>query len=176
MDFKSNFDDINRNPINTDFFISVNIKNTQVVKPKRINLKNKISISNESTHVNKINEVKTKLNKSKTHISKENLEERKAKKTDAYHQNTDKSMGLMNAVPPTLPSIFNHNYNLERNITNNSISFGKLNKELIPVPFYNHFMVAGGRRLIDEKKYIQSTITQRNKKKLLTIVYFTPKK
>ena len=85
----------------------------------------------------------------------------------------------MKNCPPKIPDLFKNIYNLDKkNIINNSNTkaFGKLNKETIPIVFYNHLMMNENyKKFSKNKNYFKSSITQRNKKKLLTILYYSPK-
>ncbi len=86
-------------------------------------------------------------------------------RTDIYTQNKD--ISCLKKMPPNVPELFNHNYNLEN--INNSKTYGEINNEKISIIFYNHLMLTNC-------KYFKSSITTRNKKKMLTVIYYTPKK
>lgn len=80
---------------------------------------------------------------------------------------------------PKLPNIYNHEYNLENKNTSNyyNQTYEQLNKDIIPICFYNHLMIRENAKNIMNKKnkYFKTSITERNKKKLLTIIYYSPK-
>lgn len=80
---------------------------------------------------------------------------------------------------PNLPNIYNHEYNLENKNTSNycNQTYEQLNKDIIPICFYNHLMIRENAKNIMNKKnkYFKTSITERNKKKLLTIIYYSPK-
>lgn len=95
------------------------------------------------------------------------------KRVDLYGQIND--IKCLKEYPPKKPDLYNHKYNLKNKLKlfKENEEFGSLNKEIVPIIFYNHFMVN-----VNNKKFKQKsvyTITQRNKKKLLTIVYYLPK-
>ena len=94
-------------------------------------------------------------------------------KDDLYTQN--KSLTFMKQFPPKVPEILNHNLNLE-NISKTN-TYGKLNKETLPHVFYNHLMLSNdyNKDLSVKKSYFKASVTKRNKNKILTIVYYTPK-
>lgn len=74
----------------------------------------------------------------------------------------------MKKLPPKIPDIYIHEYNLNKNIKTKNETYGKITKGTIPSVFFGHLM-------IEKKQSItKSCITQRNKKKLLTIVYYAP--
>ena len=75
----------------------------------------------------------------------------------------------MKPTPPELPNIYNHEYNF-MNPKNNSTNetYGEIYKGKIPVLFFNHLMVE------KKKSFKKSSVTQRNKKKCLTIIYYSP--
>ena len=81
----------------------------------------------------------------------------------------------MKKTAPKSPELFNHDYNFENK--NDSLSSQKLNKGIIPSIFYNHFMVGTNNEyfLNYKKNYLKSSVTQRNKNKMVTIIYYSPK-
>ena len=185
-----NIKDININP-NSDsntFQLkeikdSNNIDNT-VLKEKNNNLNNKINNNNASIPEDKESKGKKKNgNKNKIIIPKKKHKRKLESKFQEYRQDKDISC-MANTPPPELPQIFKHSYNLESINNDNTINknsstaYGKINKELIPISFYNHLMMTerNSYGIYNNKKYIKNCITQRNKKKLLTIIYLTPKK
>jgi len=95
------------------------------------------------------------------------------KRTDLYEQIKD--IKCLKEYPPKMSDLYDHKYNLRSKLKlfkENEV-FGILNKDIIPNIFYNHLMVS-----INNKKFKKNsiyTITQRNKKKLITIVYYLPK-
>ena len=88
--------------------------------------------------------------------------------TEAYVQDND-ILNYMKKNPPKLPNIYNHDYDFKSSDKNyNNDTCGKINKGAIPVVFLGHLM-------IEKKKVFNNlSITQRHKKKLLTIIYYTP--
>ena len=110
-----------------------------------------------------------------TVISEIFLEIKKVEKNkdDLYTQN--KSLTFMKQFPPKVPEILNLNLNLE-NISKTN-TYGKLNKETLPHVFYNHLMLSNdyNKDLSVKKSYFKASVTKRNKNKILTIVYYTPK-
>ena len=95
---------------------------------------------------------------------------------ELYTQKVDVS--IMKKSPPKIPGLFFHNYNFEENetISKSNETFGKLNKDIVPITFYGHLMInKSGKKIINNcKKYMKTSITQRNKNKLLTIIYYSP--
>ena len=126
----------------------------------------KININNASIHknVNKRDFITSKIKK--TEISK----------NDIYTQN--KNINCMKKVPPKIPELFSGEYNLDnKNIVNNSNgeTYVKLNKGKMPICFYNHLTInANNKKIINKKKFFKSSITFRNNKKILTLIYYSP--
>ena len=168
--YKSN--NVNKNNVNikeNSFFNLKHIKKTNFTKKKISRNKNnsnrKININNASIPVNTVSNHNKKIN---NHFKKvEN------NKDDLYTQN--KSPTFMKQFPPKVPEILNHNLNLE-NISKTN-TYGKLNKETLPHVFYNHLMLSNdyNKDLSVKKSYFKASVTKRNKNKILTIVYYTPK-
>lgn len=128
----------------------ININNTS--KPKK-------TVINHKDNINTRHKTKKKL---------ANI------KNDIYTQNKD--ISYMNINAPNLPNLFEHAFNLQNdNNTANKCNktFGQLNKEIIPISFYNHLMFSENEKK-KKNKYIKTSITERNKKKLITILYYTP--
>ena len=85
---------------------------------------------------------------------------------DLYTQNFD--LTCMKKQPPKLPEIFEHEHNISnKNIFMNE-SYGQIHKGSIGNIFYNHLMTFNYKK----KKLIKTCLTQRNQKKLLTIIYY----
>jgi hypothetical protein len=138
---------------------------------KNHNIKNE---NKKETKDNKSNIIK-RLDKRKifNHINDKEL----VKTTlDNYGQD-QKSVEYMKEYPPKMPDLFDHAYNLYNKdclIKNRTINI--LDKGRIPNVFYNHLMVNINNKISKNKcKYISSSITQRNKKKLITFIYYSPK-
>ena len=85
--------------------------------------------------------------------------------SETYSQGSD-TLNYLKINPPKLPNIYNHDYDL-KNLDNNE-TYGKINKGIIPVVFFGHLMSE------KKKTFNRLSTTQRNKKKLLTIIYYTP--
>ena len=136
-------------------------------------IRHKININNTSILVNNNLQNCKNINKNKLNKNIKNKE-----KNDFYTQNKD--ISCMKEIAPKLSELMNHEFNLRnKNILDNKSNetFGQLNKDTIPIIFYNHLMITENRTKIGNKKnkYFKSSITQKNKKKLLTILYYSPK-
>lgn len=166
--------------INVDKF---EIKNLNLLKIKIIDdAKSKprcnIKINKASNLINTV----PNSNNMKNNISKQ--EQKKAlklkalakkKKSEIYSQNFD--VNLMKERPPEINDLFLHDYSFsEKLIDKSNETFGKLNKETIPIAFYNHLMIGekNKKTINNNHKYFRTSITQRNKKKLLTFIYYSP--
>lgn len=95
------------------------------------------------------------------------------KRTDLYEQIKD--IKCLKEYPPKMSELYDHKYNLKNKLKlfKENEAFGILNKDIVSIMFYNHLMVS-----VNNKKFKKNsiyTITQRNKKKLITIVYYLPK-
>ena len=149
----------------------INKKKTE--KDKNI-IKHKMNIDNTSLLVNT---VKFHQNVHKKEISKKNIKKIVDKKTtEIYTQNKD-VINSMKEIPPKLPIMYSHDYNLENNtpMDKGSETLGNMNRDRVPVCFYNHLMICNNNKIVKYKnKYSKTSLTQRNKNKLLTIIYYSP--
>ena len=173
-------------------------KNSKSKSKEKIKYNN-INICNSTYKNKKINNISTPEKMKKGHnnnnvinkkdnkdvdivnINKNVKLEIKNVKLEIYTQNIDVS--CMKICPPKLPDLFNNEHGLQYNVkgTISSDTYGQLSKGIIPNIFYSHLMVGtnltyiGFRRGKNNiKNYFNLSTTQRNKKKLLTIIYFTP--
>ena len=99
------------------------------------------------------------------------------KNSEIFSQNI-KLINHMKEKPPKLPELFFHDFTFnDKIIEKSNETFGKLNKETIPISFYNHLVTSGdNKKLVNNKqKYFRSSLTQRNQKKLITVIYYSPK-
>jgi hypothetical protein len=97
-------------------------------------------------------------------------------KVEIFSQNID-AINIMKEKPPKLPELFFHDYNFsDKLIEKSNETFGKLNREIIPVAFYNHLVInEENKKLVNNKnKYCRTSLTQRNKNKMLTVIYYSP--
>ena len=97
-------------------------------------------------------------------------------KVEIFSQNID-AINIMKEKPPKLPELFFHDYNFsDKLIEKSNETFGKLNREIIPVAFYNHLVFnEENKKLVNNKnKYCRTSLTQRNKNKMLTVIYYSP--
>ena len=150
-----------------------NRKNIDCAKNKpQCNIKNN-NVSNLVNTVLKSNNKKNNISKQKKRLKLKALS--KKKKSEIYSQNFD--ISLMKEKPPKVNEFYQHDYSFnEKLIEKSNETFGKLNKETIPVAFYNHLMINDKKEKTfnNKHKYFRTSITQRNKKKLLTIIYYSP--
>jgi hypothetical protein len=97
-------------------------------------------------------------------------------KVEIFSQNID-AINIMKEKPPKIPELFYHDYNFGiKLIEKSDETFGQLNREIIPVAFYNHlFINEESKKLVNNKnKYCRTSLTQRNKNKMLTVIYYSP--
>jgi hypothetical protein len=97
-------------------------------------------------------------------------------KDEIFSQNID-VINSMKEKPPKLPELFSHDYTFsDKFIEKSNETFGKLNRETIPVAFYNHLVFnEENKKLVNNKhKYCRTSLTQRNKNKMLTVIYYSP--
>ena len=110
----------------------------------------------------------SKINSNNEALDNKVLKKRNKNNSETYCQDYD-IVNFMRKNPPKLPSIYDHNYNLQNsNKKSKKETYGEINRGKIPVIFFGHLMIE------KEKRFIKSSITHRNKKKLLTIIYYTP--
>lgn len=101
------------------------------------------------------------------------INNKKNKKIELYGQDLD--LKDMKASPPKEPELFLHVYNFKnRNILfKNNETSSILNKGNIPNVYYNHLMISKEYFLFNKCNYNKISLTQRNKNKLLTIIYYS---
>ena len=160
--------------------IKIKKKETKEEKKEKINKTNNItSIKNIPPHgEKKVNNVGNRIYKNHKNPLETNVVYKEKKKIlESYSQNFD--LNCMKKNPPKLPEVFYHKYNLHNFELNSKNSYEKLGRGTIPNIFFGHWMVEcnksnfgfGGKKF---KKFVKSSATQRNNKKLLTIVYYAP--
>ena len=151
-----------------------NTNNYNLNKYKKINIVNKKIPNNKSKCKININNAPIPIHNKR--INNKNIKHniiKKIEKLDLFSQN--KNISCMIERPPKIPSLYEHDYNLQSKKLGEV--YGELNKETVPIIFYNHLMVdKNNKKFTDNKKtYFKSSITHRNKKKMLTIIYYSPK-
>lgn len=110
-----------------------------------------------------------------------NLKQRKVENNRLIYNIYDKNYNwrkCMKSSPSKTPQLYNHIYKLinNKNLFKDNETYIALNKTNIPIVFYNHLMTDTNKNIQETKnKYRKVSITQRNKKKLITIIYYTPK-
>ena len=94
------------------------------------------------------------------------------KNIEIYGQAYD--LKIMRESPPKSPELFFHLYTLKNKTKffKENDSFGIIKNDKIPNIFYNHFLFTEKKCSLN--KYKKISITQRNKNKLLTIIYCSP--
>ena len=90
---------------------------------------------------------------------------------ESYSQNFN--LSLMKKYPPKLPEMLNYEHDIQNKSKGKffNTTHGQLSKGKIPNVFFGHLMVESK---IKKNKYVKSSATQRNKNKLLTILYYKP--
>lgn len=94
---------------------------------------------------------------------------------EIYSQNND--LSFMKEKPPKLPELFFHDYTFnDKLIVKTNETYSKLNHETIPTSFYNHLMISDENKKFanNRNKYFRASATQRNKRKMLTVIYYSP--
>jgi hypothetical protein len=157
----------NKNNYKLNEYKKINIVNKKATQ-KNNSSKCRININNAPIPVHNV-----KINNK---IIKHNLIKRIEKNNvDLFSQN--KNISCMAEKPPIIPNLYEHDYNLKNKNIYISETFGELNKEAVPIIFYNHLMVGENRNNFanNKKTYFKTSVTHRNKKKMLTIIYYSPK-
>ena len=147
---------------NLDKSLKSNIKKEEI---------SKCSKKCENSNTKDTNTNNNNKNNKKSAIDK--LNNKNSKNIEIYGQTYD--LKMMRESPPKSPELFFHLYtmNNKRKFFKENDSFGIIKNDKIPNIFYNHF-------LFTEKKYILNcrykkiSMTNRNKNKLLTIIYCSP--
>lgn len=169
----------NNNPlkVHNKKIISLNKVFNEVNEKDFLN-NNNINDNNKKVDIkdNKSNFIR-KLDKRKILNQRNNKKYIENINNELYDQNKN-IMTYMKESPTKIPEIFNHVYNMyNKNILlKDNENFSILFKGIIPNVFYNHLMININNKFSTGKcKYIKNSITQRNKKKLLTYIYYSPK-
>ena len=121
----------------------------------------------EDTKINE-NTTLTNINSNFETLGNKPVKNENKKNLETYSQGKD-TLKYLKINPPKLPNIYNHDYDLKNvDIMSNNETYGKITKGTIPVVFFGHLMSE------NKKSLKRLSTTQRNKKKLLTIIYYTP--
>lgn len=116
-------------------------------------------------------------NNNEKYISKQKPSSKLKTNAEFFSQNA-KIVNIMKEKPPKLPELFLNDFTLnDKLIEKSNETYAKLNQGTIPVAFYNHLIISEeNKKFVNNKhKYLKASLTQRNKKKLLTIIYYSPK-
>ena len=114
------------------------------------------------------NTVSTNIKSNFEALENKPVKKKNKNNSETYSQGYD-TLKCMKTNPPKLPNIYNHDYDLKNtDINSNNETCGIINKGTIPVVFFGHIMTK------KKKTFNKLSITQRNKKKLVTILYYTP--
>lgn len=167
-----------KNDVNKLEIKIINFLNNKIIDDVKSKPECTIIINNSLKPVNTV----INSNNKKTNISKQEKKQKKSlkfkalankKKSEIYSQNYD--VTLMKERPPKITDLFLHDYSFnDKLIDKSNETFGKLRKETIPISFYNHFMVSYKNKKSFNNRYFKTSITQRSKNKLLTIIYYSP--
>ena len=136
---------------------------------------NKISIPVNNSSIKNPQELNKAKGKEIKSISNQN-KNKKGKKAEIYSQKID--ISIMKDNPPKIPELLLHNYILNNNniIEKYNETCEKLDRGTIPITFYGHIMTSENKikNIYNRNKYHKTSTTQRNKNKLITIVYYSP--
>ena len=144
-----------------------NMKNNFVNKKIIIqNCKCKNSILVETNIIKRVKKNNAYLN---------NIKNEKNKKIEIFGQ--DFSLKGLKESPPKLPELFYNKYNLknQKALFKENEDFCELNRSNIPNIFYNHLIICENNISFNNKyRNNKISIVQRNKNKLLNIIYYSP--
>lgn len=154
-----------------------NKKNNLEKSPKNNIKKEEISkiskkCENSETKNKNIND-NNKINKKRAIDKLKN--NNKNKNIEIYRQTYD--LKMMRETPPKSPELYFHIYTLKNNkkLFKENDSYGIIKSDKIPNIFYNHFLFSASKKKNSlNNKYKKISITQRNKNKILTIIYYSP--
>ena len=142
---------------------------------------------NNTTCVNKTNFIPTPATLNESRKKPKNLNSKNDTKTlksqvvnkeknlncDIYTQSFN--LSKMKKTPPKLPEVLNFEHSMKNkfNESKSNETYGQLYQGSIPNIFFGHIMT---ECYLGKNKYLKSSVTQRNKSKLLTILYYKPSK
>jgi len=102
------------------------------------------------------------------------INNKKSKNSELYGRNMN--LKDMKSSPPREPELYLHVYNLnnKNSLLKNNETVGILNKGNIPNVYFNHLMIDEKYLIFNNRcKFNRLSLTQRNKNKLLTIIYYS---
>ena len=179
------FLDIKIKTLNKSFKLNhyqkIKTKKKETKEKQKNDFNNITNISNIPPHKEmKSNNVNTSINKKcKKTVETTVINKDKKKVLETYSQNYN--LSCMKKNPPKLPEVYYHEHNFGNNRVGvgTSTSYGQLNRGTIPNIFFGHMMMECNESKFGfegkkNKNYIKSSATQRNNKKLLTIIYYSP--
>ena len=146
-------------------------------KLKETNKNNITSVNNSNKFIpapdiKKESRNKKFLSKNDTKVLKSKFVNNKKKlNSELYSQSLN--LSCMKKFPPKLPEMLNFEILMQNKLkgTMPIETYGQLSKGKIPNIFFGHLMVNCSIR---KNRYLKSSMTQRNKNKLLTIFYYKP--
>ena len=148
--------------------------NNEIQKNINLNFVNN-KLNNQNSKINKnIDSMEYKSIKVANNNALSKINNKKSKKRELFGLSLN--LEDMKSSPPGQPELLLHVYNLNnKNILfKNNETIGILNKGNIPNVYFNHLMIDERYLKFNNKcKYNRISITQRNKNKLLTIIYYS---
>ena len=146
-------------------------------KLKQTNQNNIISIKNVKKFIPAPDTIKESgdkkfLSKNEAKVQKSKIVNKEKKlNSELYSQSLN--LSCMKKLPPKLPEVLNFETFMQNKSkgTKSIETYGQLSKGKIPNIFFGHLMVNCSIR---KNRYLRSSMTQRNKNKLLTILYYKP--
>ena len=146
-------------------------KETNYVNINNNNSKNNDNINSRNVRSNCL----TKLDKVKKFDNENTI---KKNKNNSKPHNNNCDLELMKKTPPKMPDIFSHIYdfNNDNTLFKDNETYGTIDRGKVPNIFYNHLLIYNNKSSYTSrfKKKRKISLTQRNKKKLLTIIYYSP--
>ena len=137
---------------------------------------NNINNNNYYFCINKYKNISQNKNKLKEYNKKDKIYKEDKIKNDGSNKIKDE---ILKPFPPKTPILLENIYIFSENNDNKFIShdcYIKLNKSKIYNNFYNHFFIRNNERRKGNITYTSCSTTNRIRGKLLTILYFCPKK
>jgi hypothetical protein len=166
---KGNYSIINNN--------NKNLSSKEKETKNYIDNKSELKAKNEMQN-NKSNIIK-KVDKRKIisqRISKKSSEN---SNSESYSQEQN-IVKYMKELAPKIPDIYDYVYNVINKdcLSKKNEALGVIDKSVIPIVFYHHLMVGVNKKISQKEKkckYHRNSMTQRNKKKKITFIYYSPK-
>ena len=188
IDTKKHYSNKTNEILFNDLFNNLKINECKKIETHSGKKNNNFDSNNKTIITNTINNVSKNVNTfpipttqkigNKKNISKHNNNKSSHNPIEVYTQNKEIFKNI-DQRPPNAPSLYKYECDLSSDLVldKKGENYGTINKGKVPISFYNHLITGKEQKISNYKnKYLKTSITHRNKNKILTIVYYSRKK